>query len=143
MQRLGGGLGRGIHRRPSSQTWIDGRSYQPNDWVWRHLYRLSSRLSELAARFATEVDELTERALNQATRCLCLAGASDWPFLISTGQAVRYSEIQLVTHLDRTRELLRQVELGAVDEAWLRTLEVADCVFPHDLDFRMFARRRT
>lgn len=123
------------------QTWVEEREFQPNSWVWRHLYRLCGKMSDLATRFRDEPDTLKRRALNQAARCLVLAGASDWGFLISTGQAVRYSEVQIVTHLDRAKELMRQVETNSVVHSYLEPIETADNIFAWtDMDFRVFAR---
>lgn len=123
------------------QTWVEGREYQPNTWVYRHLFRLVGKMADLATRHRETTDLLLKRALDQAARCLFLAGASDWGFLIETGQAVRYSEVQIVRHLDRARELLRQVEAGQIHAEYLTILEDADTIFPFgDMDFRVFCR---
>jgi len=87
-----------------------GTRVQPNTWIYRHLFRLIGKMADLATRHAETTDIILKRALDQAARCLFLAGASDWGFLIETGQAVRYSEVQILRHIDRARELLRQVE---------------------------------
>ena len=122
------------------QTWVDGRAFQPNVWVYRHLYRLCGRMAEAASRHRTEPDPLKRRALDQAARELVLSGASDWGFLISTGQAVRYSELQILRHIDRARELLREVESGRVNEGYLALLEDADTIFPlSEMDYRVFS----
>ena len=121
------------------QTWVDGRPYQPNTWVYRHMFRLSQKMSDLAGRCRDAADPLLVRALNQAGRELLLAIASDWGFLIETGQAVRYSELRITSHAGRARELMRQAETGRIDEKWLATLETADCPFPAAFDFRDFA----
>ncbi|MCK6683465.1 MAG: DUF1957 domain-containing protein [Thermoanaerobaculia bacterium] len=98
-------------------------------------------MSDLATQYRDTRDDLKIRALNQAARSLFLAGASDWGFLISTGQAVRYSEVQMVTHLDRAKELLRQVAEDCVNADYLAPLETADCIFPYeDMDFKVFSR---
>ena len=123
------------------QTWVEERAYQPNSWVYRHLYRLCGKMSDLSTRHREEPDPLIRRALNQAARELFLGGASDWGFLISTGQATRYSELQIVRHVDRAKELMRQVESGQVDEGYVALLEDADTIFPlGDMDYRVFAR---
>ncbi len=123
------------------QTWVEERAYQPNVWVFRHLFRLLGRMSDLATRLRDETDPMIRRALNQAARELFLAGASDWGFLISTGQAVRYSELQIVRHLDRGRELLRQAEERKVEGTFLQLLEDADTIFPFgEMDYRVFCR---
>jgi predicted glycosyl hydrolase (DUF1957 family) len=67
--------------------------------------------------------------------------ASDWGFLIETGQAVRYSEMQIITHLDRCKELMRQMRENDINDVYLKTIETADSIFPYgDMDFRVFAR---
>jgi 1,4-alpha-glucan branching enzyme len=124
------------------QTWVDERSYQPNHWVFRHYYRLTGRMADLATRHRDTGDALLRRALNQAARELCLAVSSDWGFLIETGQAVRYSELRIVKHAHRARELMRQIEAESIDSAYLATLEAGDTLFPWDaMDFTVFARR--
>jgi 1,4-alpha-glucan branching enzyme len=123
------------------QTWVDGRSYQPNCWVYRHYYRLCGRMTDLATRHVACTDPVIVRALNQAGRELMLAISSDWGFLIETGQAARYSELRIVQHLDRAKELLRQVEVGDIRPVYLATLETADCFLAwDDMDFRVFCR---
>ena len=54
---------------------------------------------------------------------------------------MRYSEVQIVRHLDRARELMRQVDAGQIHEEYLTVLEDADTIFPFgDMDFRVFCR---
>ncbi len=123
------------------QTWVDGRSYQPNCWVYRHMFRLSQCLIDLATKHKNTENLILERALNQAVRELFLAISSDWGFLIETGQAVRYSELRITVHAARARELMRQIENDAIDMTYLCTLEAADCIFAfNDMDFRRMAK---
>ncbi|MBN2713296.1 MAG: DUF1957 domain-containing protein [Planctomycetes bacterium] len=123
------------------QTWVDGREYQPNCWVFRHMYRLSNRMINLATKHKDEKNPLMVRALNQAAREVFLAGASDWGFLIETGQAVRYSEKTITTHIARANELIRQIEAGDISLVYLCTLESADSIFSYeDMDYRVFCR---
>ena len=116
--------------------------------LFRHLFRLTNLIIDLACRYK-EIDLCTEedvskriigRALNQAGRELFLAISSDWGFLISTGQAVRYSEVRTIKHIDRCKELLRQVNESNIDMSYLCTLETADNIFDKDMDFRTFSR---
>lgn len=121
-------------------TWLDGREYQPNSWVYRHFYRLIDQMVNAANEHRNATGDVV-RALNQAARCLSLAMASDWAFLIYTGQAVRYSELQMTKHIDRARALLGMVERKAIDETYLRTIEYEDNIFPGEaMDFRRFCR---
>ena len=123
------------------QTWVEDRAHQPNTWVYRHIFRLCGRMADAATRHKETTDPLLKRALDQAARSLFLAGASDWGFLISTGQAIRYSEVQILTHIDRTKELLRQIEAGEIREEYLALLESVDTIFAYaDMDFRVFCR---
>ncbi len=130
------------------QTWVEEREYQPNHWIFRHLYRMCNRMIGYSTKYI-DLDYKTEkdpkkriliRALNQAARELFLAISSDWGFLISTGQAVRYSEVRTIKHIDRSKELLRQIEDDDINMSYLCTLETADNIFDKDIDFRMFSR---
>lgn len=120
-------------------TWLDTRSYQPNAWVYRHLFRLIDKMTNLA-KDKENLSPVEGRALNQATREIMLAQSSDWGFLIKTRQAIRYSEIRLVRHLHWAKQLLQQVQQGAVDQETLTLLEYADNLFPGEVDFRDLAR---
>lgn len=130
------------------QTWVENKEYQSNHWIFRHLFRLSNLMIDLATQYkdidlSTESDvnkRVIARALNQASRELFLAISSDWGFLISTGQAVRYSEVRTIKHIDRSKELLRQVKDGDINMSYLCTLEVADNIFDNDMDYRRFCR---
>ena len=121
------------------ETWIDAREFQPNSWMYRHMFRAVEDL----ARLATDrkgAEGLEKRALNQCAREVMLAQASDWPFLISMGQSIRYSEVSLVKHIGRVRELIRQIESGQLDETYIHTLEEADSLLREDMDFRVFCK---
>ena len=120
-------------------TWLDTRPYQPNAWVYRHLFRLIDQMIDLATE-RKEATGLEKRALNQAARELMLAQSSDWGFLIKTRQAIQYSETRIARHIHWTGELLQQIRRGAVDEEFLSTLEQANNIFAEDMDFRIFSR---
>ena len=128
------------------QTWVEEREYQSNHWIFRHLYRLIKRLTDKAEEYKDidlEIEDdvkkrIIARLLNQASRELFLAISSDWGFLISTGQAVRYSEVRTIKHIDRCKELLRQLASDDISMEYLCTLEVADNIFDKDIDFRDF-----
>jgi 1,4-alpha-glucan branching enzyme len=76
--------------------------------------------------------------LNQAARELLLLQASDWPFLVTTGQAHDYAVQRFLLHVERFRELagLLRSGLGSRDRA--AELFELDKVFP-DIDYRDFA----
>ena len=69
-----------------------------------------------------------------------LLQSSDWPFLITTGQARDYAAERFENHVERFNQLCDIAEKGAVDDEALRmTARYAelDNVFP-DIDLALF-----
>src|SRR5579862_1902996 len=121
------------------ETWLDARSFQPNAWMYRHIFRVVEDMATLATERKGAAG-LELRALNQAARETMLAQASDWPFLISMGQSIRYAEVRLVKHIGRARELTRQIQSGQIDETYVATLEAGDSLLKEEMDFRVFSK---
>jgi starch synthase len=69
------------------------------------------------------------RAINQAARELLLAQASDWAFMINSGNMADYAGLRFRTHLDRFHRLREQIERSSVDEEWLEVVENQDNIF--------------
>jgi len=81
--------------------------------------------------------------LNQAARELLLLEASDWPFLVTTGQAREYAIRRFNEHLERFERLAEMAEAGQADEgarALAEELYERDKLFPN-VDYRWFADR--
>jgi 1,4-alpha-glucan branching enzyme len=76
-------------------------------------------------------------ALDQAARELLLLQSSDWPFLISTGQAREYAVERFRSHLERFESLIASVEGGTPDPGLVERLWERDKVFP-EIDYRWF-----
>jgi 1,4-alpha-glucan branching enzyme len=81
---------------PAASSWGDKGYYEvwlneANDYIYRHLHRVSDRKSELANKFA-DVGGILKRALNQSARELLLAQSSDWAFIMTTGTMVEYAK---------------------------------------------------
>jgi len=77
----------------------------------------------------------TELVLNQAARELLLLQSSDWPFLVTTGQAREYAIERFRGHVDRFELLLDSLEtphIADVEAIWEK-----DKLFP-EIDFRWF-----
>ncbi len=109
-------------------TWANGRT----EWIWAELGPMQRRFGEALAR--TDRDAFRRRALGQAARELLLASASDWPFLITTGQAGDYAAERFRGHAARfERACALALSGGDEDESELRTMEDADDAFP-DVD---------
>lgn len=115
-----------------NDLWVNGR----NDWIYRHLYAATERMSELAGRYA-ESEGVLKRALNQAAREILLVQASDWAFIIVKGTAVQYAERRTRDHLLRFNHLYEMVCAGEINEPWLSDIEAKDSIFPN-LDYRIF-----
>ena len=76
--------------------------------------------------------------LSQAARELLLLQSSDWPFLITTGQAAEYASERFREHAERFDRLATLAERGPLDEAARRLaadLWERDKVFA-DVDYR-------
>jgi 1,4-alpha-glucan branching enzyme len=74
---------------------------------------------------------LRERAARQAARELLLAQSSDWPFLVTTGQAADYAVERFRSHALRFRRSVQLAQTGtANDDVELKSLERADNPFP-------------
>jgi 1,4-alpha-glucan branching enzyme len=70
-----------------------------------------------------------KRALRQAARELLLLESSDWPFLVTTGQAKDYATDRFNEHHDRFQELASMIESEKLDEKRIAALEDIDNCF--------------
>ena len=113
-------------------------------WMWPLIHAAESRMETLAAG-AGSYDSACEPFLAQAARELVLLESSDWPFLVTTGQAREYASERFVEHLERFNRLAAIIETGRCGEpepiAILKELEYKDNPFP-TIDYRDFASRQ-
>ena len=119
---------------PSASSWGEEGYWRvwlndKNEWIYPHLDVAQDRMTELARKFP-KASGLTARALKQAARELLLAQSSDWPFILRTGTSPEYARRRVTEHLTRFLALYEQLTAGAVDEAWLESMEGADNLFP-------------
>jgi 1,4-alpha-glucan branching enzyme len=75
------------------------------DWIWPEIHAAEYAMRE-AARANPVADPLTRLYLNQAGRELLLLASSDWPFLMTTGQARDYAVARFQEHVARFRDCL-------------------------------------
>lgn len=109
-------------------TWMNGQT----DWIWHDLSQIQRRFT--ATRGAASDRPLAQRALRQAARELLLASSSDWPFLVTTGQAADYGAERFRGHALRFYRACEMAERGSDDDdGEMRGLERADNPFP-DVD---------
>jgi 1,4-alpha-glucan branching enzyme len=106
-------------------TWLNPET----EWMWPVVHAAERRMEELVATFPDAQGE-QERALNQVARELLLLQSSDWPFLVTTGQAKDYAVKRFNQHVDRFNELadiastgdpLSEAQRNRIDE--LNTLD--------------------
>ena len=98
--------------------------------MWDELGRLAREMDGLRA--SPPRDAFRERASRQTVRELLLAQSSDWPFLVTTGQAADYAVERFRSHVHRFHRALALAREGDAtqDETELRSLEHADNPFP-------------
>lgn len=108
-------------------------------WMWSPIWEAEARMEKLVARYPDASGD-ARTVLNQAARELLLLQASDWPFLVTTGQAREYAIQRFTQHVDRFNELLDSVEAGQPNRALAEAYWEADKVFPN-IDYRWFAAR--
>ncbi len=113
-------------------TWDNGDTH----WMWPVIHEAEARMERLAQREATpESDEAL--VLAQAARELLLAQSSDWPFLVTTGQAREYAIQRFSSHMERFDRLANSLEIGQPDRALSDSYQVLDSLFA-DIDYRDF-----
>jgi 1,4-alpha-glucan branching enzyme len=100
-------------------------------------------MESLAARFPDAADD-RKQALDQAARELLLLQSSDWPFLVTTGQAKEYATKRFREHVERFEEMADIAETDEIipeQRSRLGELEQQDNPFP-EIDYTDFRERQ-
>jgi 1,4-alpha-glucan branching enzyme len=104
--------------------------------MWSPIHDAEETMQRLADQYKDQWDDENIRGvLNQAARELLLLESSDWPFLVTTGQARQYAIQRFSSHLERFNDLVRGIERGQPDGDLAAALWEKDRLFP-DIDFR-------
>jgi len=111
-------------------------------WMWKPIHAAETAMERLVERYPDAAGGAL-KALNQAARELLLLESSDWPFLVTTGQAGEYATQRFNSHVSRFEQLRTFLERGAVDDAaaLADALYELDKVFP-TIDYRWFGARQ-
>ena len=121
-------------------TW----SNPDTEWMWPLIHAAESRMEQLVAE-NPDAEGNVLRVLNQAARELLLLESSDWPFLVTTGQANEYATQRFNEHVDRFNSLAdiaeRNGEMTEGEGETLAALEERDNPFSH-INYRVFAERQ-
>ncbi len=115
-----------------SDTWLDGT----NSWIYRHIFKAIERMEELTHRFP-EQGSLKGRFLNQASREVLLAMASDWPCIMHDNTSVSYAKKRLENHLGSFNVVYSSMCKNTVNTEWLIKSENRNAIFP-DIDYNLF-----
>ncbi|HYI23861.1 MAG TPA: 1,4-alpha-glucan branching protein domain-containing protein [Thermomicrobiales bacterium] len=121
-------------------TWLN----QETEWMWPIIHEAESKMEALVAAYPDASGTAAE-ILDQAARELLLLQSSDWPFLVTTGQAGEYATQRFNDHVERFNQLAELVtraeSLTAGDTEFLNALKERDNPFP-TIDYRWFAARQ-
>jgi 1,4-alpha-glucan branching enzyme len=110
--------------------------------MWPIIHDSERQMEELVQQHPAAEGGLSE-VLAQAARELLLLQSSDWPFLVTTGQAREYAILRFQEHLDHFQRLAgiaRGGQANGGDVEFCRELFERDKVFPH-IDYRVFRAR--
>jgi 1,4-alpha-glucan branching enzyme len=124
------------------ESWLDAS----NDGFYRHIFRASERMVELAERFRNETG-IKGRALNQAAREILLALSSDWQRLISTQNNIslpkwkNYAQNALESHLKNFTTIYEALGSNYLSTRFLTDIERRNNIFP-DINYGVFRRKR-
>ncbi len=116
-------------------SWGNGGHWQVwlNDdtrWMWPIIHECEQTMEDLSRQYKDADGGLIGRALKQAARELLLVESSDWPFLVTTGQAKDYATERFNDHHSRFREVVDMIRTGKFDENRLAYIEEMDNCFP-------------
>jgi 1,4-alpha-glucan branching enzyme len=120
-------------------TWLNDET----DWMWPLIHAAELRMETLVATYPDAENSRAE-VLNQAARELLLLQSSDWPFLVTTGQATDYAVERFQEHLSRFDQLAAIAEADEMTEGdleQLAALRERDNPFP-SIDYRQWAMRQ-
>ena len=109
-----------------AEVWLNGK----NDVIQPFLSDIASVLIYICKNGINRVKY--PEVLNQGARELILAQSSDWPFMLTTGQAVSYAERRVKAHLVRAKRcILMAVGEEPLDYAWFNDISGKDNIFPN------------
>jgi 1,4-alpha-glucan branching enzyme len=122
-------------------------THEKVNWMWEVEYRREAMFGKLTYHLPWRRNAVLSSLLKDAGRELLLLQASDWPFVISRGQATDYGIKRFMQHVSRfdlLADLAEQVmndpdhlnKLTEVEALELKDAQVHDVIFPEiDLDW--------
>ena len=107
-------------------------------WMWPVIYQAEDEMAAMRAAFP-DASGAVETVLNQAARELLLLQSSDWPFLVTTGQAREYATQRFLQHVERYNMLMKSVREGTPDLQFAAWCWEKDKIFP-EMDYRWYSK---
>ena len=115
-------------------TWNNGET----SWMWKPIHDAEVRMEQLVAKHPNpNADE--KLVLSQIARELLLLQSSDWPFLVTTGQAREYAIQRFSQHMERFKKLADSLDADKPNVELAQEFFELDNVFV-DIDYRVFAK---
>jgi len=110
-------------------------------WMWEPIHAAEIRMEGVVSHYPEAQGDAAD-LLNQAARELLLLQSSDWPFLVTTGQASQYATHRFRSHVDRFNRLLDLLEAGDLVEGsrLAEELRETDHLFS-GIDYRWFRKQ--
>ncbi|MBL0184775.1 MAG: DUF1957 domain-containing protein [Candidatus Obscuribacter sp.] len=126
-------------------SWGSGGHYQvwlnnETEWMWPLIHKCEKQMAEVADMPTVFHDKLITRAARQLAREQLLIESSDWPFLVTTGQAKDYAVERFNEHVERFNLIYNMIKSGAVNEASLAKIEDTDSLF-QEIDLSHFSKK--
>ncbi len=97
------------------------------NWMWDIEYRCETNFGKATLDLPWQTNEPIAELLKKAGRELFLLQASDWPFIITRGQAIDYGIKRFMQHVSRFETLIDLSEKLAADSAYLGKLNEVEC----------------
>jgi 1,4-alpha-glucan branching enzyme len=113
-------------------TWDNGETH----WMWEPIHECELTMQTLANQY-TQPNDAELKVLKQAARELLLLQSSDWPFLVTTGQAREYAIQRFSQHVERFKRLSDSLKDGKPDVAFAEEMYELDKIF-ENLDYTWF-----
>ncbi len=115
-------------------SWGAGGHYQVwlNDdtqWMWPVIHECENIMKKIMENYHENNNALRNRAYCQLLRELLLVQSSDWPFLVTTGQAKQYAIERFNGHYERFKKIAQMIENNSINEASLAKIESIDNCF--------------
>lgn len=111
------------------------------EWIWPYVHSSEEEMERIVESNPC-ADGLNQEFLNQAGRELLLMQSSDWPFLITTGQAKEYAKERFMEHYQNFKKLVSFIKNDSYDsraQEFLKEISSKNNPFP-DMDYRAFKR---